>query len=91
MPQRSKPSDSWAALMREQLLSNSTLPVGKGWKTKDQLRKEFGLGLGLLDKTIKALIEQGKLEKFVGSEPKKVGGKSYHQAWYRPTRLLGMA
>lgn len=84
MPQRSKPSDSWAVLMREQLLSSSTLPVGKGWKTKDQLRLEFGLGKGLMVRTINALIKQGKLDKFVGSEPKEMGGKSYLQAWYRP-------
>jgi len=84
MPQRSKPSDSWAALMREQLLSRSRLPVGKGWKTKDQLKKEFGLATGSMDRAINALIARGKLEKFVGSEPKKAGGKPFHQAWYRP-------
>ena len=84
MPQRSKPSDSWAALMREQLLSRSRLPVGKGWKTTNQLRLEFGFGKGLMEKTLKSMVKQGKLDRFNGSECVEPGKRAYNQVWYRP-------
>jgi len=78
---------AWAESFGVAIRTRDRRPVGEGWKTRKELADEYGAGTDKTCRTIRKLIEAGKLEVFHGFAFLHNDTRPQRQSWYRPTSL----
>jgi hypothetical protein len=75
--------NSWTKALSESVVKTGRSPVGKGWKTNKELKKELGIGKESLRQFLNDLDKAGRLEKFTGSQWSEIAEVPCRQVWYR--------
>jgi hypothetical protein len=78
-----KTTPSWTALIQSEMKKETRSPVGDGWKTSVQLRKEFPVGRVQNQRRLSTLVSSGAVEVFRGTA-RNASGSVSQQVWYRP-------
>ena len=74
----------WVKVLSGPLKGKS--PKGEGWKTMSEIKDEMDCGICKARRIIKQMIEEGKIESFVGSAQSSSVKDLCRQVWYRPVR-----
>lgn len=78
---KSKPTNSWASLLSQEILSRELRPKGKEWSTAEQIAENEGIAIHCAKRRISSLLRAGKLEMFRGTEVRN--GRLNNQVWYK--------
>jgi hypothetical protein len=80
---RNRKPISWAEALEKALNDELRSPEGKGWLTRAEFSKNFGIGEVKTSRLLSNGIKNGLFEKFEGSR-KNEKGKVVKATWYRP-------
>jgi len=90
MPPRHSPATkktaedaAWRALLTTPPLGRCRLPVGEGWRTAHELTKQAGQTKWMVRRRIKAMLKDGKVEKFTGTATSEDKKRLKYTVWYR--------
>ena len=78
-----KTTPSWTALLQSEMKRETRAPLGEGWKTLAEIRRDFPAGKVQTYRRLNNLIALGEVEVFRGTA-KNASGVTSTQFWYRP-------
>jgi hypothetical protein len=71
---------NWASLLREAVITNDRTPIGEGWETIKNLADQHCISLSTAARKIRILLEEGKVERFEGTQDGKL------KVWYKQVK-----